>query len=330
MAMAYEYPRFESSCGFQCDEWDDLGFDIACALDPNSQHADDMKSCFERARCAKIPQDYAFPECEEKKLVSDLLEEMGKLGLLEENATAPDVDLNEARLHLGRRGKKMSDEDVLELLKLAKDRRINLDDLRVRRLLLLLFDAAKLRDTWKNKEVVASKVQVKQKKDELSTYELIRNAELVKHFEATKAEKEACVAAIEVRSKAFEKEVDGRIQKAKRTGDTELAEILGYSRNAEMERLADEKKVHLREIQLLEAEVKEFAATSQEREQALQKAKDELAQDECPICLEHFHEPTRTRCHHIFCTECIRLSCMVKKECPNCRAPCSLDECTKL
>jgi deltex-like protein len=43
--------------------------------------------------------------------------------------------------------------------------------------------------------------------------------------------------------------------------------------------------------------------------------------DECPICLEKFKSPVKTKCGHVFCKECIDKALEYDPYCPNCKKP---------
>ena len=41
----------------------------------------------------------------------------------------------------------------------------------------------------------------------------------------------------------------------------------------------------------------------------------------CAVCLDHPRNPTASKCGHIFCEECIKVSIQTFKQCPSCRTP---------
>ena len=49
--------------------------------------------------------------------------------------------------------------------------------------------------------------------------------------------------------------------------------------------------------------------------------KDELSEEECPICMCEFEDTVMTKCGHLFCKECILESLNVNNLCPTCRKP---------
>lgn len=44
------------------------------------------------------------------------------------------------------------------------------------------------------------------------------------------------------------------------------------------------------------------------------------SQEECPICLDSYHDPVITKCAHVFCTACIERVIDTQHKCPMCRA----------
>ena len=61
----------------------------------------------------------------------------------------------------------------------------------------------------------------------------------------------------------------------------------------------------------------------------------QLADADCPICqnpmgMSGEHQISALKCGHVFCKECIEKWLQIKEECPECRAPCKLEDITPI
>ena len=41
----------------------------------------------------------------------------------------------------------------------------------------------------------------------------------------------------------------------------------------------------------------------------------------CPICIDDFKNPTKTKCGHMFCKDCIEKALQYDSYCPTCKKP---------
>ena len=62
---------------------------------------------------------------------------------------------------------------------------------------------------------------------------------------------------------------------------------------------------------------------------------NDVAEAECPICqnpmgLSGEHQISALKCGHVFCKQCIEKWLKIKEECPECRAPCTLEDVTPI
>ncbi|VVC89735.1 unnamed protein product [Leptidea sinapis] len=63
------------------------------------------------------------------------------------------------------------------------------------------------------------------------------------------------------------------------------------------------------------------STTSKKRKQKKEGAKSKLVKIKCPICFENFGKQSvsSTICGHVFCTNCLQKSILIRPACPTCR-----------
>jgi hypothetical protein len=205
----------------------------------------------------------------------------------------------------------------------------------MRRLLIMRYDAKKIRAVWANQKmaVLSSEDQEQDSAAEMAMAFAITATQAV---EAATAADEA-IAASKQRLDSLVTETNVRIDAAKEEGDSDIADALRASLELEIEFHRQQAAVW---VQWKEQQEKAAAEANPKTQGSAGAGAGAVAKtagggggaptkpqrapsamdEECPMCLDPFEDPFKTHCGHVFCKECVQKWVADTPTCPMCRA----------